>query len=234
MTALYSYRHGFVTLSLLVLIASSLFIALLFNDDLLRMHSAISSERMRYAQQSLALQELSRQQQDSICTSEPADSKQPIVEISSVDEQAVDSLKHYFWCKQVRLFKTNKLSKNLYEGQLTKLVDLEELAKLYLPVAPPTLTSSATPRLYWVPASQTEIELVGEIEGILLVEKDVLIRATGKKNKFKGVVISNGTVTVEGKGSLAYSRAVWETLFKQYSYWQRAEQSWYDFKPTKN
>lgn len=52
-------QRGIMTLTLLILLSGFLLIAMLFNDDLLRLYSSITAQRHRYVEQQLTLQQLS-------------------------------------------------------------------------------------------------------------------------------------------------------------------------------
>ncbi len=48
-------QRGMMTITLLVLLSGVLLLAMLFNDDLLRLYSSIASQRHLYAEQHLTL-----------------------------------------------------------------------------------------------------------------------------------------------------------------------------------
>ena len=60
-------QRGIMTLTLLILLSGFLLVAMLFNDDLLRLYSAIAAQRHRYMEQQLTLQQLSMNEKKTRC-----------------------------------------------------------------------------------------------------------------------------------------------------------------------
>ena len=60
-------QRGMMTITLLVLLSSVLLLAMLFNDDLLRLYSSIASQRHLYVEQHLTLQHLSFTEKNARC-----------------------------------------------------------------------------------------------------------------------------------------------------------------------
>ena len=59
---------GVMTLTLLLLFSAALVLLMLFDDEQLRLYQGINAQRQLFVQQSLALQNISQQQKESLCT----------------------------------------------------------------------------------------------------------------------------------------------------------------------
>ena len=86
-----------------------------------------------------------------------------------------------------------------------------------------TLTAQKTPQVYWV--TQSQLEIKGNVSGILLAEGDLSL--TGK-GRISGAVITGGSLKLEGDVTVAYGKAVVTKLVREYSQWRLVDKSWSD------
>ena len=86
-----------------------------------------------------------------------------------------------------------------------------------------TLTAQKTPQVYWI--TQSQLEIKGNVSGILLAEGDLSL--TGK-GRISGAVITGGSLKLEGDVTVAYGKAVVTKLVQEYSQWRLVDKSWSD------
>ena len=86
-----------------------------------------------------------------------------------------------------------------------------------------TLTAQKTPQVYgW---RQNQLEVKGNVSGILLAEGDLTL--TGK-GRISGAVITGGLLKLEENVTVAYGKAVVTKLVQEYSQWRLVDKSWSD------
>ena len=86
-----------------------------------------------------------------------------------------------------------------------------------------TLTAQKTPQVYWI--TQSQLEIKGNVSGILLAEGNLTL--TGK-GRISGAVITGGSLNFEGDVTVAYGKAVVTKLVQEYSQWRLVDKSWSD------
>ena len=86
-----------------------------------------------------------------------------------------------------------------------------------------TLTAQKTPQVYWI--TQNQLEIKGNVSGILLAEGDLTL--TGK-GRISGAVITGGSLKLEDGVTVAYGKAVVTKLVQEYSQWRLVDKSWSD------
>ena len=86
-----------------------------------------------------------------------------------------------------------------------------------------TLTAQKTPQVYWI--TQSQLEIKGNVSGILLAEENLTL--TGK-GRISGAVITGGSLKLEGDVTVAYGKAVVTKLVQEYSQWSLVDKSWSD------
>ena len=86
-----------------------------------------------------------------------------------------------------------------------------------------TLTAQKTPQVYWI--TQNQLEIKGNVSGILLSEGDLAL--TGK-GRISGAVITGGSLRLEEGVTVAYGKAVVTKLVQEYSQWRLVDKSWSD------
>lgn len=160
------------------------------------------------------------------------------------------------YCLRQGLFKQDP-KKSLLEQEWDKYIDEAMLNAFSLPVTPIPLLIKQTDkaRLYYFNQKQAEIEIQGNVYGILLVKGELLLRGEGT---FRGVIITKGKVlhlqhkkrgdrveddslcekdpiTQKPKGKhclryidIRYDKAI-APLKEQYVKWHLMENSWHDF-----
>lgn len=224
-----SNQKGIMTITLLILLSSILLISMLFVDDILRLHSAITSQRSIYLKQDFLLQELSRDKRQSICENMALETKESAVKIPLVLEQEGDIIKHYFWCKRQALFlQAPRIGVN--EGLFTTFINQHNLKKFspHFQLPPQVLPKDKAHYLYWFDKTQNEWQLSGNIYAVVVAEGDLHISGKGK---ISGAVITAGKLTKDSGVTLAYRRATVSEIVQSYSQWELGEKSWNDFKP---
>ena len=196
----FPYQRGITTLTLLILLSGLLSVIMLFNDGILRLNSALVSQRAIYVEHSFKLQKLSQAQKDQLCSTIPLQSTENSRFVEFDLKQFDDSLKHYIWCKRQALFKqASRTAVN--EATFTEFIN-----ELHLPLfqsvlsLPPTvLPKDRRDYFYWFDRNQTE-------------------------------VITGGKLSKGADVQLAYRRATVAAVAQTYSRWVYAEKSWNDFK----
>ena len=224
----FPYQRGITTLTLLILLSGLLSVIMLFNDDILRLNSALVSQRAIYVEHSFKLQKLSQAQKDQLCSTIPLQSTENSRFVEFDLKQFDDSLKHYIWCKRQALFKQAPRT-SVNESTFTEFIN-----ELHLPLfqsvlsLPPTvLPKDRRDYFYWFDRNQTEWELKGNIYAVIVAEGDLNI--TGK-GRISGAVITRGKLSKGADVQLAYRRATVAAVAQMYSRWIYAEKSWNDFK----
>ena len=86
-----------------------------------------------------------------------------------------------------------------------------------------TLTAQKTPQGYWI--TQNQLEIKGNVSGILLAEGGLTL--TGK-GRISGAVIAGGSLKLEEGVTVAYGKAVVTKLVQEYSQWRLVDKSWSD------
>ncbi|MDG2959608.1 DUF2572 family protein [Bisgaard Taxon 10/6] len=221
------YR-GMMTLALLVLLSSILLIFMLFDDDVLRLHSSLTSQRQIYVAHNIDLQQLSQRQKATACAEIPLDSAETVTRIAFEQPQFADSNRHYIWCRRQTLFKQSP-KKGISEGQFNGMIHAESLSLFRDKFEPPDkLPQDKSDHLYWLDKTKTEWTIEGDIYGIIIAEGDLHISGRGI---IRGAVISGGAISTDETVSIVYRKATVTNLVQLYSQWQRAEKSWHDFTP---
>ncbi|WP_288062985.1 DUF2572 family protein [Rodentibacter caecimuris] len=220
-------RKGVVTLAILIFLAGLLAVILLFDDSTLSFFRAQQMQRKNYVEQTLTLQKMTLLDQQNACSTLPLDNSDLVQQVFINIEGAADSIQYSLWCRRAAIFKKSP-TKGDNQGLLASLIHLENLDEFRplfsMPANP--LVSNKMPQLYWFNGKQTEWEVSGTVQGILVAEGDLILRGKGRVS---GAVITGGRLTLEGV-SLAYGKKIIEPLVQQYTKWQLAEKSWSDFK----
>lgn len=222
------YR-GMMTLTLLILLSAMLSIVLLFDDDILRLHSALTSQRQHYVQHSLALQAQSQAAKSSVCSTVPLEMTGTVYLASFQQEDFVDDNQHHIWCERKALFKKSP-TKATFAGEFDTYLDKDkiDLFKSQLQPPPDPHPTDKNPHFYWFSDAQTEWQLTGNIYAVIVAEGDLHISGKGK---ISGTVITKGQLTVDPSVTISYRKATVQWAVQQQSQWHRAEKSWYDFTP---
>lgn len=220
--------RGITTLTLLILLASLLTVLMMFNDDILRSHSALVSQRAVYVEQNFQLQQLSQTQKNSICDGLSLQSDEQVRLIQFDNNRQADGLRHFIGCQRQALFKHSpKIGLN--EGLFEHFIAVEYLplfqSRLSLP--PSVLPKDRGDYFYWFDASQREWELTGNIYAVVVAEGDLTISGKGR---ISGAVITKGRLQKADDVQIAYRRTTVANVVRNYSRWLRAENSWNDFK----
>lgn len=220
---------GITTLTLLILLSSVLTMILLFNDDMLRSHTALTWQRTIYVKDSFYLQQLSQAQKAHICDGLSLQSDDSVSRVDFVDEQRSDSLRQFMWCKRQALFKKAPRV-GLNEGLFTEFIDTTYLADFRARLFPPPmpLPKDRNDYFYWFPETEAEWVLNGNIYAVVVAEGNLTI--TGK-GRISGAVITKGNLLKDDAVQIAYRRATVTNITQTYSRWKRAENSWNDFNP---
>ncbi|WP_386698408.1 DUF2572 family protein [Lonepinella sp. MS14436] len=221
-------HRGFVTISLLILLSSLLLIVLLFDDDSFRLHSTIAIQRQRYIQQHISLQKQFQQQQSDLCKNLDL-SLTGNFATASITSPNSDEHQQFIWCQRQVLFKKSP-SKNLNEGQFDDFVDKQAFA-LFQAKAIQNVNYFPTDKgnyLFWFDQANTEWQINGNLNGIVIATGDLHISGKGK---ITGSVITQGTFSKEDNVTLTYKKTVVTEIVQSYSQWQNVEKTWYDFIP---
>lgn len=222
------YLKGMMTLTLLMLLSSMLLISMLFMDDIVRLHSAVASQRAVYLSRDLQLQTMAQQQLETTCDRLDTAIKGNAVKIPIESENQEDSLQHYLWCKRYALF-SQAPRVGVNQGAFADFIHVQNLARFSPHFQPPpsVLPKDRGNYLYWFDKTQTEWQLSGNIYAVVVAEGDLHISGKGR---ISGAVITLGNLTKEDGVTLAYRKATVTDIVQRYSQWQRGEKSWYDFK----
>lgn len=222
------WYRGIMTLTLLILLSSMLFIVLLFDDDILRLHSALTSQRQHYIKQSLTLQELSQQGKPSVCTTVPLEISGNIYAVPFQQDGFEDDNRQYIWCERKALFKKSP-TKASFVGEFDTYINRDNLNLFSNQLQPPPIPHPVdkNSHFYWFDKNQTEWQITGNIYAVVVAEGDLSISGKGK---ISGTVITQGQLTVEPGVTIAYRKATVQWAVQQQSQWHRAEKSWYDFR----
>ncbi|OOS00970.1 hypothetical protein B0186_05165 [Canicola haemoglobinophilus] len=222
-------KKGIVTLTLLMLLSSVLLVLLLFDNDLLSLHSSIVAQRKHYLTQSLILQKKSQESKESICKQQSLDNDLKSINIVFENGQKIDRTSQFIWCERKSLFKRQP-RKSFHVMGLNEYLNMDEFEffqnKLTLPSSP--LPKDKSNYLYWFDDDMAEWELNGNINAIILAKGHLKLKGKGK---ISGAVITGGKLMVEPSITITYRSVTVRELVRSYSYWQVAEKSWYDFNP---
>ncbi|WP_040975736.1 DUF2572 family protein [Necropsobacter massiliensis] len=223
-----AYR-GIMTLTLLMLLSALLVMFMRFDDDLLRLYSALPSQRQVYLQAQLELQHISHEQAHAECNSVPLDNDDKTRRIRFENNEKNHRTFHFVWCERLSLFQqAPKKALNLGGFEQYLAPELEALFAAELHPPPPSLPSAKTGHLYWFNRQQTEWELNGNIYAVIVAQGDLLI--TGK-GKISGALITGGKFHKSEQVQITYHKETVTNIVRQYSRWQLAEKSWYDVEP---
>ncbi|TCP89766.1 uncharacterized protein DUF2572 [Cricetibacter osteomyelitidis] len=220
-------KSGIMTLTLLIMLSSLLCLLLLFDDDNLRLHNTIVSQRQRYVADSQSLQQQSRDNPQYTCQQIPLQQTGNVYLVTLNSGRDESGLQQFFYCERRALFKRSP-TKKTYEKQFDVYIDREKIAQ-FTPhfVTPQDGKQSIATQLYWFKEAEAKWEINSNVNGVIVAEGNLTV--TGK-GKISGTVILGGTLTLENV-TLSYSKAKVTTIIQQFSEWQLAEKSWYDFKP---
>ncbi|OOF86082.1 hypothetical protein BKG93_03780 [Rodentibacter ratti] len=224
---LYRGRKGVVTLNILIFLSGLLVVILLFDDSTLSFFRAQQMQRKNYVERTLALQKMTSQEKQNACLSLSLDNSDRVRQVSINMEDAEDAIQYSIWCQRTAIFKKSP-TKGDNQGLLANFIHLENLDEFrpHFSTPPYPLVTNKTPQLYWFQGKQTEWEVNGIVQGILVAEGDLILRGKGRVS---GAVITGGKLLLEGV-TVAYGKKIIEPLVQQYSKWQLAEKSWSDFK----
>ncbi|PVX32384.1 uncharacterized protein DUF2572 [Pasteurella langaaensis DSM 22999] len=222
------YR-GVMTLTLLMLLSSTLLIFMLFDDDMLRLHSALTAHRQHYVEQSSALQEISQQAKRNACAAVPLEISENVYRVEFQLENFPDDNQHYLWCERKALFKKAPKKGNLAQ-EFHNYINNSHISLFRSQLNAPNFAKSAdkNAEFYWFDSSQTEWNINGNITAVIVAEGNLQIKGKGK---IMGTVITAGQLLPEQDIAIVYNKNVVNQVVQQYSQWQRAEKSWYDFNP---
>lgn len=216
-------KKGIVTLTALILLSGLLALILLFDEQIFAFFRAQMSQRKYYVEQSLALQKIS-QQQTHICQNLPLNGVEKVKQVFFDFNGAEDKVVYSVWCKRAELFKKSP-TKGINENMLRDFISSEKQADFqpHFVKVDTTLTAQKTPQVYWI--TQNQLEIKGNVSGILLAEGDLTL--TGK-GRISGAVITGGSLKLEESVTVAYGKAVVTKLVQEYSQWRLVDKSWSD------
>lgn len=223
------FYRGMMTLTLLILLSSALLVFMLFDDDMLRLYTALVAQRQHYVEQSSALQQMSQRAKKNACTEVPLDITDNVYKVEFQLENFPDDNQHYFWCERQRLFKKEPKRATL-EQEFHRYINKEHIS-LFKSLLNATQFSQSADKniaLYWFDSSQTEWHINGQVTAVIVAEGDLHIKGNGK---ITGAVITAGILSHDEQVKIAYNKNIVNQVVQQYSQWQRAEKSWYDFVP---
>ena len=182
------------------------------------------SQRKYYVEQGLALQKISLQQQKHICQNLPLNGAEKVKQVFFESNGAEDKVAYSVWCKRAELFKKSP-TKGINENMLRDFISSEKQADFqpHFVKVESVLTAQKTPQVYWI--TQSQLEIKGNVSGILLAEGDLSL--TGK-GRISGAVITGGSLKLEGVVTVAYGKAVVTKLVQEYSQWRLVDKSWSD------
>lgn len=220
-------RKGVVTLTILIFLSGLLAVTLLFDDSTLSFFRAQQMQRKNYVERTLALQKITWLEKRNACTALPLDNSERVRQVSINIEERGEAIQYSLWCQRVAIFKKSP-TKGDNQGSLANFIHLKNLDEFrsHFSIPPNPLIPNKIPQVYWFQGKQTEWEVNGTVQGILVAEGDLILRGKGRVT---GAVITGGTLTLEGV-TVAYGKKIVEPLVQQYSKWQLAEKSWSDFK----
>ena len=218
-------KKGIVTLTALILLSGLLALILLFDEQIFAFFRSQMSQRKYYVEQSLALQKISQQQQQThICQNLPLNGAEKVKQVFFESNGAEDKVAYSVWCKRAELFKKSP-TKGINENMLRDFISSEKQADFqpHFMKVDTTLTVQKTPQVYWI--TQSQLEIKGNVSGILLAEGDLTL--TGK-GRISGAVITGGLLKLEENVTVAYGKAVVTKLVQEYSQWRLVDKSWSD------
>ena len=218
-----SMKKGIVTLTALILLLGLLALILLFDEQIFAFFRSQMSQRKYYVEQGLALQKIS-QQQTHICQNLPLNGAEKVKQVFFESKGAEDKVAYSVWCKRAELFKKSP-TKGINENRLRDFISSEKQADFqpHFVKVDTTLTAQKTPQVYWI--TQNQLEIKGNVSGILLAEGDLTL--TGK-GRISGAVITGGSLKLEEGATVAYGKAVVTKLVQEYSQWRLVDKSWSD------
>ena len=216
-------KKGIVTLAALILLSGLLALILLFDEQIFAFFRSQMSQRKYYVEQSLALQKISLQQPH-ICQNLPLNGSEKVKQVFFESTGAEDKVTYSVWCKRAELFKKSP-TKGINENMLRDFISSEKQADFqpHFVKVDTTLIAQKTPQVYWV--TQSQLEIKGNVSGILLAEGDLTL--TGK-GRISGSVITGGSLKLEEGVTVAYGKAVVTKLVQEYSQWRLVDKSWSD------
>ncbi|MDO4626477.1 MAG: DUF2572 family protein [Pasteurellaceae bacterium] len=218
-------NKGIITISFLLIISSTLFMLMLFNQDLLRFHQGITAQRKRYVESTLKLQDLSRERLITGCIQNTRGENKPYL-ISEIALDIDSSLKQFFFCHP--LFKKAP-NKAYAEGKLDTFVNIDLIKyfenSFFHQVN--QLETDNTPHFYWFNHSQTDCYLDGKSQALIIAEGDLMIHGQGE---VRGAVVTGGRLTLGDGVKLIYSKKVATELTGRMQRWKTADKSWHDFE----
>ena len=200
-------KKGIVTLTALILLSGLLALILLFDEQIFAFFRAQMSQRKYYVEQSLPLQKISLHQQTHICQNLPLNGAEKVKQVFFESSGAEDKVAYSVWCRLRDFISSEKQAD--FQPHFVK-VDT-------------TLTAQKTPQVYWI--TQSQLEIKGNVSGILLAEGNLTL--TGK-GRISGAVITGGSLNFEGDVTVAYGKAVVTKLVQEYSQWRLVDKSWSD------
>ena len=217
-------KKGIVTLTALILLSGLLALILLFDEQIFAFFQSQMSQRKYYVEQSLPLQKISQQQQKHICQNLPLNGAEKVKQVFFESNGAEDKVTYSVWCKRAELFKKSP-TKGINENMLRDFISGEKQADFqpHFVKVDTTLIVQKTPQVYWI--TQSQLEIKGNVSGILLAERDLTL--TGK-GRISGAVITGGSLKLEGDVTVAYGKAVVAKLVQEYSQWRLVDKSWSD------
>lgn len=223
-----THQRGVTTLTLLMLLSSILTLLMLFNDDILRLHSSLVAQRMQYIRQHSHLQTQSQQQKDIVCEtlSVQEEGNEHLITFGNKDGNK-EGLRQFIWCERQKLFKD--LPKTAVNAERFEQFILQDnivaFNTRFMP-PPMILPKDKSDYFYWFNATQTHWELNGHIYAVIVAEGDLHI--TGK-GRISGAVITKGQLIRDEGVQIAYRKTTVNAVDRLYSRWRRAEKSWHDF-----
>ncbi|WP_032093688.1 DUF2572 family protein [Necropsobacter rosorum] len=222
------YR-GIMTLTLLMLLSAFLVMFMLFDDEMLRLHSALLAQRKIYVQEHIALQHIAHQQAHAECDNLPLDNDDKTWRIRFENPAKNDRTFHFVWCERLSLFQQapkKALNPAAFGQYLTE--NLIPLFAAELSPPPQSLPRANQDALYWFGPQQTEWALNGNINAVIVAQGDLTI--TGK-GKISGTLITGGNFYKDEQVQITYNKTTVTNILRQYSRWRLAEKSWYDVEP---
>ena len=123
----------------------------------------------------------------------PLNGAEKVKQVFFESNGAEDKVAYSVWCKRAALFKKSP-TKGINENMLQDFISSEKQADFqpHFVKVDTTLTAQKTLQVYWI--TQNQLEVKGNVSGILLAEGDLTL--TGK-GRISGAVITGGHIQTD-------------------------------------
>lgn len=214
-------HKGIMTVTVLLLLSSVLLLTMLLNTDILYFYSSLSSQKLQYVKMSLDAQQKSLKEQVNACQRLPLSSSDHLVKLPI--HSTYPEFSHYIWCRHIHLFK-NMPNKPNHSREFDQIID-SKMSNFFR--AKINLNNQDMPyHFYWFEKSEQVWELSKDINGVIIAAGNLSIRGKGNIN---GTVITAGRLELDSNIKLNYQEEAVKYWYDNLSYWQKEENSWYDF-----